>query len=1225
MLRQALVAALVPVVWGGACSPEGRRVNADRNVSVVFPGSNESFEQAAGVDVKEFMPSEGNLYVLKVQGSSAMYCFAGSPVGYLNADMCCDDGAGICAAEGFFSVVDNTSALDGFNTMENGATVSVFVQECNTPTKRKGARSLQRTATQLMDTNPPAVPYEYSGGGLSACDCLNEKLELHEVKSGTGKDATDVNNWKRVMEMKLGESSTTPVLPDTSGGTCLFYKAGWGFESDEEQIVPIIPPRPMNGNSTGGRMQASTEDAIIDFSANIELPCNGAFNINNDINFCFYNIADDDTVRFVSQEAVDTLSTFCYDSQYFDETHDMFIKAMRCCMQVTFETSEGTHQVYAIKADIMSAAGCRNVNNAVNNGDGRMHHAIPAGKSPSQEEMFDISDGTGETESVLYGSFDETSFRKNSGESGFHQVCTALSDVGATCDVYKSKSTKKTGSDQRRVENTCTIPDKLVTNTPNTFHPEYAASLYNMHAKNVPSDYDCKDKSSIAPLILNTEAEEDHCRQLKEWSNMKPSQYHSSGSIPIPSALWLADTRALSDCDYLYTADKARTVPSGDFSFNCSMDRSSRVDATPLEHVTQTTGEGNDKNVWHTIGKNCGGDDCKFAPQLSYESKVYEYNKTINVMSEEVACADIGSTDNNAVVLDGGDIIFVTAAPRTRGIVHPGYEGGGYIGGSFSNPGYRMTQGAKAEPGDNVKLVSSPNGRTVESVGVVPTMKGEVTSFTGALVIDDTCYMKNHRGARQARNVVPSAGQFPRFFDVDDRYFGPKSVTDEDGQPEGCLDNTQLVGLQSFFDYYGRGYGLQNNGDGNNNPYFSVQSTDPYDAYQKQVFNNGRLKPLNGVCLSSTATGCIGYCDPVGEAEAQATAITNTVVGVLMGVADAAAAVFTDGLSLTETGALGIGSVAFSSTGISSLEDLDSGVEAITNSGSAQIHQLADISDPWKYFLRARFTALVSPVARSDVQFVEEAYLNYPSNLAASTEEKADDVDDEWIDNVRAFPSQMLAAQFGCHTAEYDGKFKKEDPIEDFTPVAHKETYTSTQNSTEQLDFAIIGKKNIAKYFGENHYHLQMGQGTSYNPVRGDAMHDCGLCSMWAPVAEEREPGAKPRYITPRVDAGGSRCMWDSEKPMRYSLDAEHNLQDTMFHRFRGAELLKNATKVTISYAWKANGRTLTWPAAGTQGSKAPAPWIQTCTSSGCTRSCVTMKPSRSAGPASRPCGPTTR
>lgn len=79
-----MLAALPAVAWAGVCSPQGRRVNDGGNVTVVFPGEAETQEQAAGVHVKEFMPSQGNLYVNQIP-ESAMLCYAGSPIGYATA------------------------------------------------------------------------------------------------------------------------------------------------------------------------------------------------------------------------------------------------------------------------------------------------------------------------------------------------------------------------------------------------------------------------------------------------------------------------------------------------------------------------------------------------------------------------------------------------------------------------------------------------------------------------------------------------------------------------------------------------------------------------------------------------------------------------------------------------------------------------------------------------------------------------------------------------------------------------------------------------------------------------------------------------------------------------------------------------------------------------------------------------------------------------------------
>ena len=124
-------------------------------------------------------------------------------------------------------------------------------------------------------------------------------------------------------------------------------------------------------------------DATIPFSDNstadgFELPCGGEFSLESDLNYCFHSIPDDLTARYVSQDQVEVLATFCSTQHgpHFSVNTE-FMKAMRCCMKVTVGDNE---PIYTIKADLMAAAGCRNVNEAVNNGDGKMHtHPEPEG------------------------------------------------------------------------------------------------------------------------------------------------------------------------------------------------------------------------------------------------------------------------------------------------------------------------------------------------------------------------------------------------------------------------------------------------------------------------------------------------------------------------------------------------------------------------------------------------------------------------------------------------------------------------------------------------------------------------------------------------------------------------------------------------------------------------------------------------------------------------------
>ena len=1180
MLRWVVAATLLAAVWAGLCSPGGRRVTQNQNESYVFPGSNESRSQAAGVDVKEFMPSEGNLYLTPVDGSSASFCYAGSPIGYLNADMCCKEVNGDCEAAGFLNVRGG-SLIDavGVDNLKDDVTVPVYADHCSTPVDRKGERSLQRTASQLMEPQPPAVPFEFTGAGLSACNCRNEALELRNIRESI----TSANSriWQNVLKKKQAQSTVKPSFDGSSSGTCLFYRAGWAFESDEEKVVPIVPPRLLNSNTTGGSMRISIEDSVINFGnpeANdqIELPCGGKFSLDSDLNFCFYDIPDDLTFRYVSQPAVDDLSSFCngYNPDYgVPET----IKAMRCCMKLTVDDVPIT----AIKADIMSAAGCRNVNNAVNNGDGKMHHVIPTDselRHPSEDEMFDLYDGDGEPQGVLYTDFGANPtepFRRTQREPGFNQVCTMVEDSEAMCDTYtaEERSAETTVADtfeaQKKVQNTCLIPSVLITGEPNHhYFPEYAASLYNMHAPNLNYSYACQDPDAVAELIKASNGE-NTCEKLRQWSHMSPGVYHSSGSIPVPTAQWLGH------CGVRFTDDKTREGPKRNMNHDCSISESDPIDASPLEKVTATQDL---PHLWSNIVKNCGfaGDLCKFAPQLSYASTVYTATdeQNVTVVPESVACVNMGSS---AVVQHGEDIIFVTAAPRTQGTVHPGYDAGGYVGGRFSKPGYRRMRDDTPEQSGE-KHVISPDGKTIDIIGIAPSSAGEVTSLTGALVIDDACYLNNHRGARQEYDQVSIAGQWPRFMDIN----APKQYTycwTAAGTTSATASDTylQLVGSQPFFDYYGRGYGTTENPYGFNDFSSAYSNIPSYYMYtDKHLRPSSYLRPSDGhgVCVSTSANGCLGVCDQGKLDAARATAITKTVIGSLEIVGGAAAAVFTDGV--VGPGVLVAAGSTETATGSESLAQLNDGVTDIGDTGSASYRSL-DYTDPWKYFLRATFDAKGhSPVAKNRAQYPDAAYRHYPSNIKASADSSTNFGD--WTEEVRAFPAQTVAAQLGCHTAfEGSGLFKRNAPIENFDAVSQRETFSAEgtqQDTLDRVDFALVGKKDLEAYMPGRHYFLKKN-GEPYTPVRDASMHNCGLCAMWAPVAVPSGINA-PFWVTPPVE----ECQWES-KTMRYSLEADHNLQDTMLHRSGIASKLVNATSVTMQFGWLVDGRTMTWSSDG--------------------------------------------
>ena len=1141
MLRAWVAVALVGAAAAGVCSPKGRRVKANENASYAFPGQADTVEQAAGVNVKEFMPSVGNLFYNPVSGSASMYCYAGSPIGYLNADMCCNisNDLELCGSEGFLTPNGNSlvAAIGGIDNLKDDVVVGVKATVCYTPTQRKGANSLQRSAVELVQTKPPAVPYEFTGSGESACDCRNDKLRLHVNKESLRSD--NATRWQTHLRRKLQGQPARPNFDKSNAGTCLFYRAGWGFDSTRD-IVPLIPTKRLNANGAS-RVRVNVADATIPFSDNstadgFELPCGGEFSLESDLNYCFHSIPDDLTARYVSQDQVDVLATFCSTQHgpHFSVNTE-FMKAMRCCMKVTVGDNE---PIYTIKADLMAAAGCRNVNEAVNNGDGKMHtHPEPEGPlaAPTLWEKHTMGASQIQVGALYYDlNVAPDQFRRVSGVNGFHEVCVFDEDLDATCDAYAANPPILCGdapciggiNKLFTMEDTCAIPATTITGKPNDHHlPEYAASLYNMHARNINASYQCKDPGAIAELIQVADNYGDNaCARLKKWSQMSPGTYQSVSGVPMPSAQWLADKS--SECQFDPAVAKDRSPPVDNLGYGCKTEGA--IGDSPYESVD---GSNAASNAWHDIANNCGlaNQECKFTPQYTYTATTYAHNKDVGsfkVFTDLTSCLKKAETDgDDSVVLSGTNVVFMSAAPRVQGILHPIYEGGGYVGGGFENPGYRYSPGTQStqafNDSDSELWVTNADGSGIQLLDVVPPLAGEISSLTGALVIDDECWLNNNMGARENPNTIPIAGRYPRFMDVGKTEFWSTHYkacyTDHANS-----DQIQMVGSQAFFDIYGRGGGVY---DYDHNLPYSDLDQEFVDYATKATYpmftGAFSLDTSNYICGAFGIEGCIGECDQAAYNRDKALQISKMVIGGVVG----AVGVATDGVL---TGVVGAAGLASGAGGMGTLNSMPEGSVTVTPFKQ---------KDTWRTFTRAIFN-IRSPVARNEVQFVRQAYAGYPSNIAEAdpAKEKIRGEFNTWHETARAFPAQPLAVQLGCRSAATNGKFKADMP--NLNLQVHREHFTTTDpNSDENVFFALIGKKDLPADLQGDHYYLHKDR-KDYTPAREDKWRPCGLCPLYTQVPEFIEDIGS--FVTPAIDG----CKL-SGNHMRYGLNERQNLLNT--------------------------------------------------------------------------------
>lgn len=1141
--KWAALAAAVGVA-NARCLPGGRPVSS-ANGSYVDDGGESVVQRRIGLQQKDWMPSAGDLYYTQVKGSK-MACYAGSPIGYVTAGMCCElSESGVCASTDFLKPEGGSfvTAIGDIANIKDDVNVPVKVDYCSTPTMLK-AEGLKRDALEMEKVHPPAVPYEFVSPGKSACDCRNDRLELHVDKQNLG--SADFTAWQDIMNKKLNFFGTRPAFnAGTSGGTCMFVNAGYGFEGGRA-TVPLIPSDKLNPKGRR-RLKADVATGTIPFIEGkaLDLPCGGEFDINLDVNYCFHDERSDNTPRYVPQKRVNKLAEFCarMDTTQEKQPEDV-LKASRCCMKMTIEGTE-TQTLYTIKADVFASAACRKVNEAVNNGDGKMHAEMP-GPMSSLSEMHNRGrdGGLKSTIGLLYTDLDVPTdqFRSTVDKAGFHAVCVLEEDIAARCTAYNSVPAV---DHLERIENTCIIPERTITGEPTVAIPEYAASLYNMHAQSVAEEYTCKDPDAIATLITAQTARGTACEKLKSWSKMNPGVYYRDSGIPLPSARFLG-----KGCEF-DSAAVERVNPGGQLKglFTCKKPQNAALDSAPRETVSPASSSTAPDDAWQKIISNCGQNDgCKTTPQYSYQSETYtkQNRAPFPVLTEKETCVNKARNPDDSsvtmVIVDGAEhILFTRAAPRVVGIVHPIYEGGGYLGGTSGSPGRQYNPGEPTTE-DFVEeeiWVTEPSGESAAfSVLSNPPFPGEITSITGALVIDDRCRVHNYRGARElydgnGNTAIPIAGQFPRFMDI-----GMQKSHRDRCSAEGVP--SQQVGAQTFFDLYGRGGAVP----------------DPPREYALVVNNILASSPV--VCATYNIGGCLDKCDRKKYDAAVAASTTAEVLGIATGVLG----LFSRSpLTAVGGGALGVSAAR----GRETIEMSPEGAATLVN---------IDSNNAWLTLARGIF-AFANPVAKHRARFVRDAYNNYPSNLAAVEDPniRPDRRYVTWVDGVQALPAQTLAAQLGCRTAATNGQFKRE--LSRLDNGAHLEIFHTTQvDSDEEMAFTLVGKDKLPWTIEgtEGHFVLQKDDKT-YTPARDEELAGCGLCTLYTPV---------PDYIygqgwaTPQVEG----CNFDGH-PMRYSLGANENLQNEAL-AMTWSEIGGAPTKVTLEYGYLiGNGKVMVWTDGG--------------------------------------------
>lgn len=435
-----------------------------------------------------------------------------------------------------------------------------------------------------------------------------------------------------------------------------------------------------------------------------------------------------------------------------------------------------------------------------------------------------------------------------------------------------------------------------------------------------PFDFDeqCPNLDDIPPFIQAWARYNGVSRlqdAMKEWSKMPPSVYSSSGSVPLPpaDALTMSSKRCFQNADARVVPKDRQTIasmsgtgtytcktdccldPSQDVHQNGCQDQCSQF-LRPLELIQK--GDGSDFTVsdWQQIYEQCltktdqDKNYCKLAGQLYVDRPIFKRDE------ENIPVYDRGTSEtpfcegrtDGAIITDSKNIYFMGAAPRTRGLEHPMWEAGGYIGGSFDSPSFMREDSSSsfvnanlsAQRADSQVEMVAPNGNLLGVQSATSSLGGKpiVESVLGAIVSDPSCYMENHRASR-TEPYIAIPGLFPRYLDL---ISGPNTQCAAELTPGGDGEGFWTPSAVPFQDLYLRGGGRAGSIDDDYNGRVGVIKETNTLFYQNVDGVNYAMREVVGVCSAPDANGCAGYCDGAGKGLAVAGSVLEGAVGVAL-------------------------------------------------------------------------------------------------------------------------------------------------------------------------------------------------------------------------------------------------------------------------------------------------------------------------------------------------------
>jgi hypothetical protein len=472
-----------------------------------------------------------------------------------------------------------------------------------------------------------------------------------------------------------------------------------------------------------------------------------------------------------------------------------------------------------------------------------------------------------------------------------------------------------------------------------------ATGVYNVHPFN--ADKPCKDIEDIPTVVRGWALskgipEED---ALIEWSKMPPSFYSAAGSVPLVPADMLTRERCLQKAmgrskpkDRIFPQFKRGAAPDDatcETAENCCpRDENDKIVPDPndpqcvdncnafaqvLEQVVADLEPQHWKVIWETCRAYNTKDRylCRLAGQYYTDRGIFRVaDDTRNIyahptdQSRHVFCTGtfdrIKGEIQPSVEEDDTDIVFLRAGPRTRGLEHPVWEAGGYIGGSLDRPGYHFSEAppdtvttAESVPSED-RILTTPTGQNLKATTqrVAPMVDAHaVDDLVGSLVADVSCYLENHRAAFSEKHMrVP--GLYPRWLDLSHK------PTSECASLLSGDDFLQEPISQAFVDLYGRGGGAASpipendftkNWDFNQ---YKNMDQDNLEVVWGGIYGDSQkpfakyMRPASlGICVAPDPNGCAGFCDAGGYAGEIAATVGESLAAVALLAAD----VLTDG------------------------------------------------------------------------------------------------------------------------------------------------------------------------------------------------------------------------------------------------------------------------------------------------------------------------------------------